>query len=218
MNTTRAAADGAQSNQLAALKARLAGTKESPGSVYTVDGVQYRDVHDAQGKKIRTETIGEKGGLGAGRWFQSPEGELKFFENSSEVPKGWAPPIDQATAALNASLKNLAVDQKLATWASWIGSPRVTDGQKEDFAQRYNKNSENDMFVKKVSPPTTIGGRTVPFTGGTVTWEKVPKGGGVDTPAPAEVKKVVVMKDGKKFKLPANQLQDAISQGYTEVK
>lgn len=42
--------------------------------------------------------------------------------------------------------------------------------------------------------------------------------GGASNPPPSEDTKIVVEKDGKKFKLPRTQLQEALSQGYKESK
>lgn len=158
-------------NQLAQAKAVAAASKERPGSIYTKDGVQYRPIYnDETGKLIRTDEIGKDGNIGAGSWFQGPNGELEFFENSAGKAKtGWMRPTDQATAAMNAQLKDLRIDERLSKLDSWINDGTASFEENKRYVNEFNKYSKDERYVP-IHEPGILGGE--------LKWKKIMRSSG----------------------------------------
>jgi hypothetical protein len=108
-----------------------------------------------------------------GRWFQSADGQVRYFTGSNPPPAGWGAVEDPTTAALRDILvgdKLNARDSKLAGYETVLQSGKV-GGREVDsetlnvYKDLYNKQNLENEFVEQVTPPLTIGGWKVPFTG-----------------------------------------------------
>jgi hypothetical protein len=109
-----------------------------------------------------------------GRWFQSADGQVRYFTGSNPPPAGWGAVEDPTTAALRDILvgdKLNARDSKLAGYEATIKTGKDKDGIEvapetmQIYKDLYNKQNPEAEFVEQVTPPLTIGGWKVPFTG-----------------------------------------------------
>ena len=102
-----------------------------------------------------------------GRWFQSADGQVRYFTGSNPPPAGWGAVEDPTTAALRDILvgdKLNARDSKLAGYETVLQSGKV-GGREVDsetlnvYKDLYNKQNPENEFVEQVMP------KKVPFFG-----------------------------------------------------
>jgi hypothetical protein len=151
-------------------------TTQTLSATYMKDGKLVKD------RIVNGQVVGQvdappnENGGGAdpgGRWFQSPQGQVGYFTGSNPPPAGWGAVEDPTTAALRDILvgdKLNARDSKLAGYETVLQTGKV-GGREVDpetlqvYKDLYNKQSGENEFVEQVTPPLTIGGWKVPFTG-----------------------------------------------------
>jgi len=184
-------------------------TTQTLSATYMKDGKLVKD------RIVNGEVVGQvqappnESGVAdpGGRWFQSADGQVRYFTGSNPPPAGWGAVEDPTTAALRDILvgdKLNARDSKLAGYETVLQSGKV-DGIEVDpetlnvYKDLYNKQNPEAEFVEQVTPPLTIGGWKVPFTGKKelVKVPKESKGAGSD---PGGAPPVGTVDSGYKFK------------------
>lgn len=140
------------------------------------------------------------------------QGMLAVAMRNADVASRRADIADKATRDANAPkpltpAQQLDMDTQIAGISAAIASGKDSKGNDLDpasldsYVALYNKHSPNDKYVKAPdTPPKTIGGREIPFTGEKGGYVKVPKTGVAPAGAVDLLKKNPALKDQFKKK------------------
>ena len=173
------------SNRLAQDKLDSSANSHTYGTPYEKNGRMVRDI-EIGGNVVGEQDLGEKSYKPTEfkpDMLLDKDGNLYEHKVGEPVRPGSKKPSDPVLEMMRIQGMNtnkFNLDAKLGGYEAAIVTGKDKNGEIPDekmqvYVDQFNNNSPDFEYVKQVSKPLKIGLREVPWTGGKVTWKKVPK-------------------------------------------